>query len=166
MHFIKLPELNIRSCIFPISTCHKRINIHSLVITNFLKHRYYSQTRVSFKKQKEEKKAKMHDSKVEHRGTSTAANMAPCSFESATGRKRRKSGTTPYLHIKKAIRRTRLCKRRRRLRVPAGDEKNSEIPALINLLSGTGQRRRGRHWRDIRGVKLFKPRIKRGGMRI
>lgn len=58
------------------------------------------------------------------------------------GRKRRKSGTTPYLHIKKAIRRTRLCKRRGRLRVPTGDEKNCEIRALINLLSGTADRRR------------------------
>lgn len=58
------------------------------------------------------------------------------------GRKRRKSGTTPYLHIKKAIRRTRLCKRRGRLRVPARDEKNFEIRALINLLSGTADRRR------------------------
>lgn len=95
------------------------------------------------------------------------------------GLKRRKSGTTPYLHIKKAIRRTRLCKRRGRLRVPAGDEKNCEIRALINLLSGTADRRRrsggeeeeggegrGKLWRDIRGVKLFKPRIKRGGTRI
>lgn len=43
----------------------------------------------------------------------------------------------PYLHIKKAIRGTRLCKRRGWPRVPGGDEKNFEIRALINLLSGT-----------------------------
>lgn len=43
----------------------------------------------------------------------------------------------PYLHIKKAIQGTRLCKRRGWPRVPTGDEKNFEIRALINLLSGT-----------------------------
>lgn len=63
--------------------------------------------------------------------------LSPFSLYSAVGRKRRKSGTTPYLHIKKAIQRTCLCKRRGRPRVPTNDEKNSEIRALINLLSGT-----------------------------
>lgn len=76
----------------------------------------------------------------------TANDMLASLFSSRRrkerGRKRRKSCTTPYLHIKKAIRRTRLCKRRGWLRVPAGDEKNSEIRALINLLSGTADRRR------------------------
>lgn len=57
-------------------------------------------------------KIRHEDQKVGYRGT------AGSSLWSAAGRKRRKSGTTPYLHIKKAIRRTRLCKRRGRLRVP------------------------------------------------
>lgn len=48
-----------------------------------------------------------------------------------------KAAPPPYLHIKKAIRGTRLCKRRGWPRVPTGDEKNFEIRALINLLSGT-----------------------------
>lgn len=48
-----------------------------------------------------------------------------------------KAAPPPYLHIKKAIRRTRLCKRRGWPRVPTEDEKNFEIRALINLLSGT-----------------------------
>jgi len=48
-----------------------------------------------------------------------------------------KAAPPPYLHIKKAIQGTRLCKRRGWPRVPTGDEKNFEIRALINLLSGT-----------------------------
>ena len=48
-----------------------------------------------------------------------------------------KAAPPPYLHIKKAIQGTRLCKRRGWPRVPTEDEKNFEIRALINLLSGT-----------------------------